>query len=127
MAIIVKCNPPAVSPGGFCVVEERIYYQAQPQPGEVVYVWEAETAGGRGLAMRGHIEHVQILGDRAELHIGVDPNRAAGSLNVEILAPHRNTGGQAALSGLARKLYRHAHNKIAPLTADEVNFVQEFF
>jgi hypothetical protein len=125
VTVIVKCNPPEVSPDGVCVVEERIRYRAQPQSDEAVYVWEAETSGGRGLAMRGHIEHVRIVGNRAELRIRIDPNHAARPLTVDML---RNEGGPGArYFSLARKLQRHAHNKIAPLTADEAHMLQEFF
>ena len=85
MTVIVKCDPPEVSPHGLCVVEEPIYYRAQPQAGEAVYVWESETAGGRGLAMRGHIEQVDILGNRAELRIRIDPNHAVRPLTVDML------------------------------------------
>jgi hypothetical protein len=53
VAVIVKCDPPVVSPDGVCIVEERMYYRAQPESGEAIYLWEAETAGGRGLTMRG--------------------------------------------------------------------------
>lgn len=76
--------------------------------------------------MRGHIVHVHILGNRAELRIGIG-NYAARPLTVDVLAPHRNEGGPGTLPSLAHKLYRFAHNKIAPLTADEVQFLQEFF
>jgi hypothetical protein len=62
LAFIIKSDPPEVYPDGVYVVEERMRYRAQPQSGEAVYVWEAEPAGGRGLAMRGHIEQINILG-----------------------------------------------------------------
>jgi hypothetical protein len=75
--------------------------------------------------MRGQIEQVHILGTRAELQIRIDPNYTVRPLTVEML---RNEGGSGArYCSLARKLQRHAHNKIAPLTADEVHLLQEYF
>ena len=125
MAVIVKCDPPQVTPDGLCVVEERMRYRVQPQSGEAVYIWAAETSGGRGLAMRGHIEQVDILGRRTVLRIRIDPNYTTRPLTVDML---RNEGGLGErYCSLARKLQRQAHNKIAPLTADDVHLLKEFF
>jgi hypothetical protein len=127
MAVIVKCDPPNVSPEGVCIVEERIFYGAQPQSRETVYIWEAETAGGIGLAMRGHIEQARLLRGRVELRLQILPGRPTRPLTKDMLASHRDEPSSNVLAGLARKLYRQAHNKIAPLSADEVHLLNDFF
>lgn len=128
MAIIVKCNPPGATEDGVCTVEERVFYGARPEPGQTVYIWESETAGGHGLAMRGQIEDVhRLAGRQVQLRIRIDADRTAQPFTVAILAPYRDVRDDGALSGLARKLYRNAHNKIALLTATEEDFLHGFF
>ena len=77
--------------------------------------------------MQGSIEQVRIRHGRAEHRLHIYGGRSTRPLTKDILGPHRDEPGSGALVGSARKPYRQAHNKLAPLTSDEVHVLNEFF
>lgn len=114
MAIVIKCDPIPLHVGGRALLSAPLYKGAQPQAGDAVFIWFSETTGGSGLAAHGVIEAASDDGDIALTVHQTSPRRA---LDKRTLAPERDAPG--SLGGLAAKLYRNAHNKIAQLDDDE--------
>ena len=126
MALIIKCVPEMATRGAILVVSEMPYENPTVSLDDIAFVWFAETAGGSGLAMRGRIEAAERAGERINLRIRV-LDQSTRVLTKETLEPHRDVVSMDPLSGLARKLYRHAHNKIAELSDSEATFLEGFF
>lgn len=118
MAIVIKCDPITLHVGGRTLLSAPLYKGAQPRAGDAVFIWFSETAGGPGLAAHGVIDAASDDGDIAMTIHQTSPLRA---LDKRMLAPERDAPG--ALGGLAAKLYRNAHNKIAQLDDDEANLL----
>ena len=122
MAFIIKCDPFPLQAGQRCLVTVRRYERAAPEHGDELFLWFSETAGGTGLAGRGRV-HAVGDEDPADIAIVVEATAPARALNKGGLAPHRDAHGTGPLSGLARKLFRHALNKVAALDAQETAFL----
>lgn len=108
-------------------LSETIYGDAHFSEGTLVYIWTSEKTNGDGLACRGIVERVMTSADKPRLEIrrvGGAPQRP---LTKEMLAAHRDGTSGTPIAGLAKKLYRHALNKITELTADEAAFADSFF
>lgn len=126
MAIIVKTSSPMH--GEMLTASEEIYGQPRVSVGSLAYIWTSETASGEGLSARGIVEGAQEAGHRVlRLDIRLVGGPPQRPLTKAMLAPHRNDSAGAPIASLAHKLYRHAHNKIAELSSDEMAFVDRFF
>lgn len=122
MAIVIKCDPINLHVGGRALLSAPLYKGAQPRTGDAVFIWFSETAGGIGLAAHGVIAAASDDGDIALTVHQTSPLRA---LDKHMLAPERDAPG--SLGGLAAKLYRNAHNKIAQLDDDEANLLLSYW
>lgn len=127
MTIIVKVNAADVSPLGECLVSARPYQGAEPQGGEPAFIWTCQTAGGKGLAMRGRVSEIIRHGGGFDLRIRVTDQQPHRPLTKEMLAPYRNGGDDPVKVGLSGKLYWHARTKVVELTEDEARFLDSFF
>lgn len=126
MALIVKCRPAGLNKDGICVVFAPAFGEVRPDVGEAAYLWFSETSGGQGLTYRGIVEAVGD-GTPLPLAVRIDGARLVRPLRKQDLAAHRENQGQEPLATLARKVYRHAHDKVADLDQDEVAFLDGHF
>jgi hypothetical protein len=95
---------------------------------EVVLTWASQTAGGEGLQSRGIVEQVtDAEGGKLQLQVRLVGDVPQQRLTKEMPAPHRDDEGDDPRAQLARKLYRHAHNKIANLSPIEVVYLDSLF
>src|SRR5689334_12028892 len=90
MALIVKCNPPAIGFDGSFEVAVRPSGDVSPSKGEEVFVWTSQSARGQGLAIHGAVEEARLskVNRKATLRIRVDALADPGSLTAERLRPH---------------------------------------
>ena len=127
MAVLVKVNEAAVTALGQCLVTVRPYKGADPQGGEDAYLWVSQTAGGEGLSMHGRIREVLGHGGGVDLRIDITDQAPRRPLTKEMLQPYRDGGAIPVMVGLAGKLYRHAHTKVAELDEAETAFLASHF
>ena len=129
MTVIVKTHSPR--PGrsaGTMIVEERTWKGTVPVIGEPVFVWTSETQGGDGLSVRGEIAHVhRMQSGVTRLTFRPDGRWVMRPLRTADLAPYRSARDGSPIAMLAEKLYYHAHNKIAALSAEEEQFLNRRF
>lgn len=123
MAFIIKYDPFPIEAGQPALVRVKRYEGARPGPGDQVFLWFSETTRGAGLAGRGVI-HAVSDEDPADLAIVIEAGAPSRALAKAHLAPHRDES-EGPLAGLARKLFRHAHNKVAALDGEEAAFLTE--
>lgn len=130
MPYIVKTAPLRAEPGDTVSVTERPFYGGREiRPGDEVFLWFSETQGGSGLAWRGRAGTVAPHRDgrRAEIAIRLETRALENAIGKAELEPLRNVRDGSAAAGLARKLYYHAHNKVASLTDEEAELLRGFF
>lgn len=128
MHFVAKTAPVSAQVGDTVQIEERAMYGGGAiTPGAAVFLWASETQGGPGLWARG----IALSAGRgaAKLNVTVRVEQVVNSRNfgIEQIAPHRDSADGSAIAGLARKLYRHAHNKIAKITEPEASLLQQQF
>lgn len=118
MSFIVKSDPKPLAEGQRAWIPAKRYLSADPKAGDTVYLWHSETAGGTGLVARAVIDAVSDEDpvDLALTVIEANPDKRFG---VAELKAHRDLDDGSPIGGLAKKLYRHSHNKIAELTVGE--------
>ena len=90
--------------------------------GDEVYLWFSEMQDGNGLSWRAIVEEVD--GASLVVRLGSRPVNSLGKVHLE---PFRDDQSDHPLSGLAKKLYKHAHNKVAALSATEAEFLRGRF
>ena len=129
MALIVKCDPPAVGFELSFDVDVRPFGDVEPGKGDEVFVWTSENARGQGLAMHGRIEAARVskVNRKASLRIRIDAMAPPGSLTFDDLRPHRDGSGKGPLPKLAAKLLKNSLNKVAELDADEAKLLKSYF
>jgi hypothetical protein len=128
MALIVKCAPTQVSDDRILDVEVPIYEAASGNAGDNVFVWFAESRGGRGIAMRGTLLDLALVDSRTRrVRIRITDARVNIHFDKSSLAPHRNAQRDAALPKLAYRLYKHSLLKVTNIDADEEAFLQRHF
>lgn len=123
MSLIAKCPPFPLVEGAERLLELPAYGAAQPSPGDTLYLWFAETAGGEGLAGRAQIAAVRA-GKPLVVGIIVDKVGAGRPLSKADLKPWRDASEPDPRAGLAAKLYRHSLNRIAALEPSEVALLE---
>lgn len=128
MSFIAKTTSLVASTGDTVTIEEEAKYGgAAVAAGDQIFLWSSETQGGAGLWAFGHVVQRNATGNRVRLEITVESSRPREPLGKDDLALYRDVVDDDPRSGLARKLYRHAHNKIAALTNDEIDFLLRRF
>ena len=124
MTFIIKCDPFPLRAGERRLVAVKRYDGATPAEGDPVFLWFSETTGGAGLAGRG-VVHAVGEEDPVDIAMVIEATAPARALNKAHLAPHRDSETNAPITGLARKLFRNALNKVAALEAQETAFLFE--
>jgi hypothetical protein len=131
MALILKSNPAEIGQDGiFTSSPVEIYQRCGPQPGEQIFVWTAERAGGCGLAMCGTFLELSPERPRAIVQAFITTRRPSQVLNISDLRPfHRkiNPSSAGPLRTLCDKLLVHSHNKIARLKPEEEERLNRHF
>lgn len=127
MAFVIKTANGNGSVGQTVNFRERLFYGGNAVGvGDEVFVWHAENAGGAGLAYRGTVARRSQIGDEVEVAVQLNKKATTALRNVE-LEPLRDVEDVSPQAGLAHKLFRHAHNKIAALEENEAAYLRQFF
>lgn len=131
MPYIIKTDPFSIErfPGDNVPISARPFYGGDTiDVGEEAFVWFSEKSGGCGLDWLARVTSVS-QGERAFLDVSLSlvNRRATGSLGKHDLRPYRNENDGTPTSELARKLYFHAHNKIAAISRGTADYLRGFF
>jgi len=126
MDFIIKCSRRTVPADGRCLVEVPRYRGAAPRHGDRAFIWFAELNGGDGLFGVASIEAV-TEGNPVTIALSVSDRSPVQPLNKAMLKPFRDAGTESPEGGLAAKLYKHSHQKVAAIDAAEGDFLETFF
>ena len=137
MPYILKTNLPTdrvVAVGDDITFEEKLLYGGENIAlGDEVFIWFTENRGktdrpkGPGLAGVGVCFNRNLDGGRIRITLvpsNLTPDRPMTVSDLERFSG--NQGGEP-ISGIARKLLRHAHNKVAFLKDEEADFLRGYF
>jgi hypothetical protein len=128
MPFIAKTAPPTSPADAHLRIEERPMYGGRDiRVGSEVFLWSSETQGGVGLWGKGTVTTIDPGGAKPVVTVRLDQRVNSGNFGLNEIAPHRDSTQDTPIVGLARKLYRHAHNKIARITDQEAALLQRFF
>lgn len=128
MPFIAKTAPIAADVGDTVEIEERPMYGGKDiDIGDSVFLWASEQQGGRGLWARGIVLHAAQAGNKLGIGVRIDQLATVGHFGLDQIAPHRDSTADTPIIGLARKLYKHAHNKIAGVTNAEADLLLQHF
>ncbi len=128
MPFIAKTAPPSSPADAQLRIEERPMYGGWDiRVGSETFLWSSETQGGVGLWGKGTVTTIDLGGAKPVVTVRVDQRVNSGNFGLNEIAPHRNSREGTPIVGLARKLYRHAHNKVARITDQEATLLQRFF
>ncbi len=127
MAYVAKISPIALPAGSVVQIEERTMYGGKAAvAGDRIYIWTSELQGGSGLTANGYIVSADASGGRTALEVQVETGNAS-SFGIEEIAPYRDIEDGSAISGIAHKLYRHAHNKVCAISEPEADLLESHF
>lgn len=128
MPFIAKTAPIAADVGDTVGIEERPMYGGKDiDTGDSVFLWASEQQGGRGLWARGIVLLVAPAGNKLGIEVRIDQLATADHYGIDQIAPHRDSSAETPIVGLAHKLYKHAHNKIAGVTSAEADLLLHNF
>lgn len=128
MPFIAKTAPIAANVGDTVRIEERPMYGGKDVGvGDSVFLWASEQQGGRGLWARGIVLSAHAAETKQHIEVRIDHVITTGQFGLNQIAPHRDSAAETPIVGLARKLYKHAHNKIAGLTNAEADLLLRHF
>ena len=128
MPFIAKTAPITSLADEHVRIEERPMYGGRDiRVGSEVFLWSSETQGGVGLWGKGTVTAVEPATAKPVVTVRVDQRVNSGNFGLNKIAPHRDSAQDTPIVGLARKLYRHAHNKVAQITDQEAALLQRFF
>ena len=82
---------------------------------------------GVGLWGKGTVTAVEPEGPKPVVTLRVEQIAHSGNFGLEQIAPHRDSTADTPIVGLARKLYKHSHNKVARITDQEAALLQQRF
>jgi len=128
MPFIAKTAPITSLADEHIRIEEHPMYGGRDiRVGSEVFLWSSETQGGFGLWGKGTVTAIDHDGPKPVVSVRVDQRVNSGNFGLNEIAPHRDSTQDTPIVGLARKLYKHAHNKIAGLTNAEADLLQQNF
>lgn len=128
MPFIAKTAPITSLADEHVRIEERPMYGGRDiRVGSEVFLWSSETQGGVGLWGKGTVTAIDPDGAKPVVTVRVDQRVNSGNFGLNEIAPHRDSTQDIPIVDLARKLYKHAHNKVARLTDQEADLLQRFF
>ena len=128
MPFIAKTAPIAAEVGDTVRIEERpLYGGREIASGAEVFLWASETQGGAGLWARGTVIGIEPAANKPVVTVRVEEMVNSGNFGIDQIAPHRDSSADTPIVGLARKLCKHAHNKVARITVEEANLLRQLF
>jgi hypothetical protein len=128
MPFIAKTAPISANVGDTVLIEERPMYGGKDiAAGAPVFLWASETQGGNGLWARGTVLRVELGAKKPVVAVRVEQMVNSGNFGITQIAPHRDSVADTPIAGLAHKLYRHSHNKVAGIATDEADLLQQLF
>jgi hypothetical protein len=127
MPFIAKTAPINMPADGHVRIEERLFKGREINVGAEIFLWSSETQGGVGLWGKGSVTAIDRGGPKPVVTVRVDQRINSGNFGLNEIAPHRDSQQDTPIVGLARKLYKHAHNKIAGLTNAEADLLKQYF
>ena len=128
MPFIAKTAPTPAEVGDTVRIEERpLYRGSEIASGAEVFLWASETQGGAGLWARGTVLGIEPAAKKPVVTVRVEEMVNSGNFGIDQIAPHRDSSADTPIVGLARKLYKHAHNKVARITVEEANLLRQLF
>lgn len=128
MPYIIKTRPiEELSTSAEITVTERALYEGcQIARNDEVFIWFNRGAQEEGLAWRGHVESAHsTINAKIIATVRLLEEAPRGCLTITHLEKHRNDGDGTPLGELARKLYRHAHSKIAGITDATASWLRD--
>lgn len=130
MAYVIKTNPchfDSAELGSNVEITERTFYGGHNIcADDEAFVWLSETSGGSGLVWQARVASID-RGRPLTVSLCLTKRLTAGPLGVEDLVPFRDSNDETPISELARKLYRHSHNKIAAIGPEASDFLRQRF
>lgn len=128
MPFIAKTAPIAAIVGETVRIEERPMYGGKDvDVGDSVFLWASEQQGGRGLWARGIVLSSDVVESKQRIAVRIDQVVTTRQFGLDQIAPHRDGAVETPIVGLARKLYKQAHNKIAGLSNAEADVLLQNF
>lgn len=128
MPFIAKTAPLTIGLDDRVQVAERPFYGGKTiHPGAAIYLWSSETQGGTGLWARGTVVTVLPDDGKLALTVRVDQKIGTNRYGADHIAAYRDSASDTPTAGLARKLYKHAHNKIAQISEAEAALLLQQF
>jgi len=126
LPFVAKTAPIQATVGETITISEPAMYGGkQIKSGEDVFLWSSEMQGGQGLWGRGTA--IRVNRTPFGVEVRVDRFVTNGHFGNADIATQRDSTADTPIVGLARKLYRHAHNKFAGLTEAEAGVLSQFF
>ncbi|MGY4356305.1 hypothetical protein ACVWZR_005363 [Bradyrhizobium sp. i1.3.1] len=127
MYVLKTANVPDLAPNEEVEVVERPYYGGDAiRAGNEAFLWFSGT--DQRLAWHAEVSRVEPSDDgRVIVTVRLISQSTPGALTLADLAPVRNARDGNALSELSRKLYRHAHDKVAGLSEEEALLLRQYF
>ena len=139
MSYIVKTNHPPVGSDvavgdRFTFIEKPYYDGHHIAKGDEVFIWFSEIPNGidipkgQGLAGIGEVNTAQNRDNgRIEITLTLTDMTSNNSMSINDLEPYRNVIDGEPVTEIARKLYRHSHNKVAYLAEGETELLRRYF
>jgi hypothetical protein len=127
MSYMAKCDPICATVGSTLTLIVPSRYGGIPAGlGAEIFVYFAQDSGGAGLAWRGIVERISPTKPE---ELVVRALEAIGECKManEQLAPYRNLRDGSPISEIARKFYRHSHDKIVELSDEEAAYLRQYF
>lgn len=136
MAYVIKCPVPDPDAETFVFTAQKTMYGGKAvTPGDRIYIFDSETAGGSGLIARGVVTRVEAVPPKP----GIDRQTPRISLAITREATARRPLGRAQLKAhddwddgqpateLNFKFYRQATNKIGGVSDAAAAYLDTFF
>jgi len=122
MTVLFK-SPPFAQDVDRVVVSAKPFGEVTLARGDRVFLWWSEAQGGAGLSGHGLCASASEGPDLLRAEVEVIALRSEGvGFGRDALRPLRDATDDGPQTSLARKLYRHSHNKAVALTPDEEAF-----
>ena len=108
-------------------ITERCFYGGNSiSAGDEAFLWF--SGSDQRLAWSADVLRVEPAMERmVSVTVRLIAQSGPEGLTLSDLAPMRDHHGRGALSELSRKLYRHAHNKVASLSEGEAAVLRGYF
>lgn len=123
MNYILKANPTQIARDGLVEVSLPAFYGANAiSVGDRCFLWFSENAGGRGLVGSGLVRTVTPRSKVFDLEVQLDHN-VSTEFGIANIKAHRDDS-TSPIGLIARSIYKHSHNKIAPLSEEGARVLQ---